>query len=173
MKTHIWKKGRESIKNKKPRRKFHFKQIARLVTTNFLWITKSSCKDLGSQVFFWELSCMTSIMLLSDAVYTKLFKQEHGKHSRPASTSRTLLAFLRTSFPHFYYISKYLNLLWKFSISPHTSPQAVLQRNDIEIYWVLNRTKCSFHICYVQQASSMFNFSTSCLLLLFMIFFTP
>ncbi|CRL03651.1 CLUMA_CG016518, isoform A, partial [Clunio marinus] len=31
MKTHIWKKGRESIKNKKPRRKFHFKQIARAV----------------------------------------------------------------------------------------------------------------------------------------------
>lgn len=28
-KTHIWKKGRDSSKNKKPKRKFHFKQIAR------------------------------------------------------------------------------------------------------------------------------------------------
>uniref|UniRef100_A0A4Y0BMI3 Nitric oxide synthase n=1 Tax=Anopheles funestus TaxID=62324 RepID=A0A4Y0BMI3_ANOFN len=31
MKTHIWKKGRDSAKNKKPRRKFNFKQIARAV----------------------------------------------------------------------------------------------------------------------------------------------
>ncbi|XP_055642693.1 nitric oxide synthase isoform X2 [Toxorhynchites rutilus septentrionalis] len=31
MKTHIWKKGRDSSKNKKPRRKFNFKQIARAV----------------------------------------------------------------------------------------------------------------------------------------------
>ena len=31
VKTHVWKKGRESTKNKKPRRKFHFKQIARFV----------------------------------------------------------------------------------------------------------------------------------------------
>nr|XP_023011652.1 nitric oxide synthase [Leptinotarsa decemlineata] len=30
-KTHVWKKGRESGKSKKPRRKFHFKQIARAV----------------------------------------------------------------------------------------------------------------------------------------------
>uniref|UniRef100_A0A1B0CLH8 Nitric oxide synthase oxygenase n=2 Tax=Lutzomyia longipalpis TaxID=7200 RepID=A0A1B0CLH8_LUTLO len=28
MKTHVWKKGREQSKNKKPKRKFHFKQIA-------------------------------------------------------------------------------------------------------------------------------------------------
>lgn len=28
-KCHVWKKGRESAKTKKPRRKFHFKQIAR------------------------------------------------------------------------------------------------------------------------------------------------
>jgi hypothetical protein len=32
VKTHEWKKGRESIKNNKPRRKFHFKQIARYFT---------------------------------------------------------------------------------------------------------------------------------------------
>ncbi|XP_065076781.1 nitric oxide synthase isoform X2 [Ochlerotatus camptorhynchus] len=31
LKTHIWKKGRDSSKNKKPRRKFNFKQIARAV----------------------------------------------------------------------------------------------------------------------------------------------
>ncbi|XP_058453237.1 nitric oxide synthase [Malaya genurostris] len=31
IKTHIWKKGRDSSKNKKPRRKFNFKQIARAV----------------------------------------------------------------------------------------------------------------------------------------------
>ncbi|KAJ3625519.1 hypothetical protein MTP99_016084 [Tenebrio molitor] len=30
-KCHVWKKGRESGKSKKPRRKFHFKQIARAV----------------------------------------------------------------------------------------------------------------------------------------------
>ncbi|KAK7869083.1 hypothetical protein R5R35_000802 [Gryllus longicercus] len=30
-KTHVWKKGRDSGKSKKPRRKFHFKQIARAV----------------------------------------------------------------------------------------------------------------------------------------------
>ncbi|CAH0554483.1 unnamed protein product [Brassicogethes aeneus] len=30
-KSHVWKKGRESGKSKKPRRKFHFKQIARAV----------------------------------------------------------------------------------------------------------------------------------------------
>ena len=30
-KTHVWKKGRDSSKNKKPKRKFHFKQIARWV----------------------------------------------------------------------------------------------------------------------------------------------
>lgn len=28
-KTHVWKKGRDQSKNKKPKRKFHFKQIAR------------------------------------------------------------------------------------------------------------------------------------------------
>lgn len=28
-KTHVWNKGREPGKNKKPQRKFHFKQIAR------------------------------------------------------------------------------------------------------------------------------------------------
>lgn len=28
-KTHIWNKGRDPSKNKKPKRKFHFKQIAR------------------------------------------------------------------------------------------------------------------------------------------------
>ncbi|XP_053697417.1 nitric oxide synthase [Sabethes cyaneus] len=31
LKTHVWKKGRDSSKNKKPRRKFNFKQIARAV----------------------------------------------------------------------------------------------------------------------------------------------
>ncbi|CAH1134822.1 unnamed protein product [Ceutorhynchus assimilis] len=30
-KCHVWKKGRDSAKSKKPRRKFHFKQIARAV----------------------------------------------------------------------------------------------------------------------------------------------
>ena len=30
-KTPVWKKGRDSSKNKKPKRKFHFKQIARWV----------------------------------------------------------------------------------------------------------------------------------------------
>ncbi|VEN55420.1 unnamed protein product, partial [Callosobruchus maculatus] len=30
-KCHIWKKGRDPGKSKKPRRKFHFKQIARAV----------------------------------------------------------------------------------------------------------------------------------------------
>lgn len=42
-----------------------------------------------------------------------------------------------------------------FSFSSSYSPEKVLQR--IDIYWVLNRTLCSFHICY-EQACSVYNF---------------
>lgn len=51
-KCHVWKKGRESGKNKKPRRKFHFKQIARAVKFTSKLFGKALSKRIKATILY-------------------------------------------------------------------------------------------------------------------------
>ncbi|XP_059613419.1 nitric oxide synthase [Phlebotomus argentipes] len=52
IKTHIWKKGRDQSKTKKPKRKFHFKQIARAVKFTSKLFGRALSRRIKATVLF-------------------------------------------------------------------------------------------------------------------------